>query len=86
MRRINKLHLLVVVFFQNAEIEDFGKKAVTAIEDIYDQTIAQQFLQEKAQLTSELRRYGIQSILSRPEELSVNTVNKYLECKSRGLI
>lgn len=86
LRRINKLHLLVVVFFQNAEIEDFGKKAVTAIEDIYDQTIAQQFLQEKAQLTSELRRYGIQSILSRPEELSVNTVNKYLECKSRGLI
>lgn len=86
LRRINKLHLLVVVFFQNAEIDDFGKKAVTAIEDIYHQTIAQQFLLEKSQLTAELRRYGIQSILSRPEELSVNTVNKYLEFKSRGLI
>jgi hypothetical protein len=25
-------------------------------------------------------------VLTRPEELSLNTVNKYLELKSRGLI
>lgn len=86
LRRINRLHLLVVVFFQNAEIEDFSKTAVSSIGDIYDQTIAQKFLNEKTQLSTELRRYGIQSILTRPEDLSINTVNKYLEFKSRGLI
>ncbi len=86
LRRINRLHLLVVVFFQNAEVEDFSRKTVTTIDDIYEQTIAKQFLHEKMQLGTELQRYGIQSILSRPEELSVNTVNKYLEFKSRGLI
>jgi N-acetylmuramoyl-L-alanine amidase len=34
----------------------------------------------------QLRQYGIQAVLTRPEDLSVNTVNKYLELKSRGLI
>lgn len=86
LRRINRLHLLVVIFFQNAEIDDFSKTPVNTLQGIYDQTIAQKFLQEKTQLTTELRRYGIQSILTRPEELSINTVNKYLEFKSRGLI
>ncbi|HUM45718.1 MAG TPA: DUF58 domain-containing protein [Chitinophagales bacterium] len=86
LRRINRLHLLVVVFFQNAEVEDFTKTTAASVQDIYDQTIAEKFLNEKTQLSSELRRYGIQSILTRPEDLSINAVNKYLEFKSRGLI
>jgi uncharacterized protein (DUF58 family) len=86
LRRINRLHLLVVIFFQNTGIEDFTKTSVNTTEEIYDHTIAQKFMMEKAQLTTELRRYGIQSILTRPEDLSINTVNKYLEFKSRGLI
>lgn len=86
LRRINRLHLLVVIFFQNAEVEDFSKRPANSLQEVYDQTIAQKFISEKIQLTTELRRYGIQSILTRPEELSINTVNKYLEFKSRGLI
>jgi uncharacterized protein (DUF58 family) len=86
LRRINRLHLLVVIFFQNTEIEDFSKRSVNSLLDIYDQTIATKFLVEKNQLLTELNRYGIQSIYTRPEDLSINTVNKYLEFKSRGMI
>ena len=50
LRRVNRLHLLVVIFFQNAEIEDFTKAPVRSLEDIYDQTIAEKFLSEKVQL------------------------------------
>ena len=37
-------------------------------------------------MVSKLRKYGIQTILTRPEDLSINTVNKYLELKKTGQI
>ena len=33
-----------------------------------------------------LKNHGIQYIKTRPEDLSINTINKYLELKARGLI
>lgn len=86
LRRMNNFHLLVVIFFENTEIRDFAKKQVQNIEDIYHQTIAQKFLSEKTQMVQTLNQYGIQAILTAPEDLSINTINKYLELKSRGLI
>ena len=86
LRRINNLHLLVVVFFRNTEIEDFIKQDCTTTEEIYHQTIAQKYIHDKEQMVKTLKQYGIQAILTRPEQLSVNTVNKYLELKARGLI
>ena len=86
LRRINRMHLLVVVFFENTEVGDYSKKDAENVEQIYYQTIAQKFVLEKQQVVQQLRQYGIQSILTRPEELSINTINKYLELKSRGMI
>ncbi|MEO0776322.1 MAG: DUF58 domain-containing protein, partial [Bacteroidota bacterium] len=86
LRRINNLHLLVVVFFENTEIKDFVKSTVDTTEGIYHQTVAQQFIAEKAAMVHKLRQYGIQAVLTKPEDLTVNTINKYLELKSRGLI
>jgi uncharacterized protein (DUF58 family) len=86
LRRINTLHLLVVVFFENTEINDFAKLKVDTTQDIYHQTIAQKFLNEKSQMVQKLKQYGIQAILTKPQDLSVNSINKYLELKSRGLI
>ncbi len=86
LRRINNIHLLVVVFFENTEIKAFARQEVTTTEDIYYQTVAQKFIAEKVQMVQKLRQYGIQAILTKPEELSINSINKYLELKSRGLI
>jgi len=55
-------------------------------EDVYNQTIAEKFVQEKRQIVLELQRYGIYSLLTAPQDLTVNTINKYLEFKARGLI
>jgi uncharacterized protein (DUF58 family) len=86
IRRINKIHLLVVVFFENSEVADYSASESKNVEEIYLHTIAQKSVSEKRQIISELRQYGIQAILTRPEDLSINTVNKYLELKSRGMI
>ena len=86
LRKISRQHLLVLVFFKNTEIIDYMQTDADSTEEIYQKTIAQKFVVEKTQIVHKLRQYGIQSILTAPEELSMNTVNKYLELKSRGLI
>ena len=86
LRKINNFHLLVVVFFENTEVQEFVEDTVESLEEIYHQTIARKFMNEKAQMVQKLEQYGIQAILTPPEDLSINTINKYLELKSRGLI
>jgi uncharacterized protein (DUF58 family) len=86
LRLINNLHLLVVVIFINTEVDDFTKTRAENTEGIYQQTIARKYMNEKTQMVQKLRQYGIQTILTRPEDLSINTINKYLELKSKGAI
>lgn len=86
LRKINRFHLLLVVFFENTEIKDFVDDTVDDIAGIYNQTIARRYLNEKNNMVQILKNYGIQTILTKPEELSINTINKYLELKARGLI
>lgn len=85
LRKINASHLLVVVFFNNTEIENLARQPTQTVEDIYYQTIAQQFLADKKAMIQKLRQFGIQAILTNPEELSLNVINKYMELKARGL-
>ena len=40
----------------------------------------------KSKIARELRQYGIQTVLTLPSDLSVNTINKYLELKAKGTI
>lgn len=86
LRRISRFHLLVVVFFENTELTAYMESPAQSIEEIYSKTVARKQHTEKQQMVQELKRYGIQSILTKPKELSINTVNKYLELKSRGFI
>mgnify|MGYP000014642088 CR=1 FL=1 len=86
LRRISAFHLLVVVFFENAAVRDFAEQSPSTVEGIYQQTIARKFLAEKGAMVQKLRQFGIQAVLTSPEDLSMNTINKYLELKARGLI
>jgi len=86
LRRLSRLHVLVVVFFENVEIADFTRQTAENLEDIYNQTIARKFLSEKKRMVTELENYGIKALLTRPEELTVRVINAYLELKARGMI
>lgn len=57
-----------------------------SLEGVYTKGIAEQLAYEKKLIMKELQAHGIHTILTPPKELSVNTINKYLELKSRGLI
>jgi uncharacterized protein (DUF58 family) len=83
LKRMARYHLLLVVFFENTELRALTEKKVHKLEDIYIKTIAEKFAYEKRLMVKELHMNGILSILTTPENLTVNTVNKYLELKTR---
>ncbi|MEL7533321.1 MAG: DUF58 domain-containing protein, partial [Bacteroidota bacterium] len=86
LRRLNRTHLLVVVFFENTELKDLLESQPQSMEEIYIKTIGENFAYEKKQIVRELERNGIIAILTTPQNLTVNTLNKYLELKARGMV
>jgi uncharacterized protein (DUF58 family) len=83
LKKMARYHLLLVVFFENTELKSLRENEAGTIEQIYIKTIAEKFAFEKRLMVKELHKNGIPSILTSPENLTVNTVNKYLELKTR---
>lgn len=86
LRGIAKNHLLVVVFFKNSELQTLLQKNPENMQEIYDEVIAEKFEFEKKLIIQELRKYGIYSVYTLPENLNVEVINKYLEIKARGIL
>lgn len=86
LRALAKTHLLVVIFFENTELDELASRKTDDITEIYEKTIAQEFIFNKQLMAKELEKNGIQTILTKPKDLSVNTINKYLEIKAKGIL
>lgn len=84
LQKLNKRHLLVVIFFQNNELDDLAVQPAATMKDLIQATVAEKMTSVKWLIAKELRQHGIQTILSRPEDLSINSINKYLELKAKG--
>jgi uncharacterized protein (DUF58 family) len=86
LRQLVHKHVVLVVFFEDAEMKAFAAKQPSSLEGYYQQVITDKFIFEKHHVVAKLRRYGIYSLLTEPDKLSVNIINKYLEMKARGTL
>jgi uncharacterized protein (DUF58 family) len=86
LRSIAQHHLLMVVFFENTELHQLSRLKAENLEEVYIKTIAEKFEFEKRQIVKELKKHGILAVLTSPEHLTVDAVNKYLELKARQAI
>lgn len=86
LRRIAKSHQLVVVLFENTEIADLLQEQTEDTEDIYRKATARRFLQQRELMAARLRQNGVKVVLTRPQDLTGEVINKYLELKQRGLV
>lgn len=85
LKALSKHHLVLVVIFENYLLEDFAEESATTLSEIVEKTIASKFVYDKRLIAKELNRHGIQTILCPPQELSIQTINKYMEIKAKGL-
>jgi uncharacterized protein (DUF58 family) len=86
LKKLAHYHLLMVVFFENTELKELIEGKTVKTEDIYLKTIAEKYRYEKQLVTKELQKHGIIAVLSTPQKLTVNSLNKYLELKHKQSI
>lgn len=86
LKMIAHYHLLLVVFFENTEVKSLLHTPASNTEEIYIKTIAEKFSFEKRQMVKELNRQGILTMLTAPQQLTVNAINKYLEIKAKQML
>lgn len=86
LKRMAKHHLMLIVFFENTELKAISQTVASDVEGIYIKTIAEKFAYEKKLMVMELAKHGILSILTAPEKLTINVVNRYLAIKAQQKI
>jgi uncharacterized protein (DUF58 family) len=86
LQALSKRHAVLILNFINTEIEDYSQKETESVDEIYIQTMADDYLFEKQKMVSELSKYGIFMHLARPFDLSLKAINAYLKIKDRGMI
>jgi len=86
LRKMARSHVLVIIFFKNTSLNELVDNPAENLRGIYHKSIAEKYILEKKMIQKMLSSFGIYSILTSPENLSVDTINKYLEMKARGII
>jgi len=86
IKGIARKHPVIVIVFENTELQLLIDKKAKTLQDIYHKTIAEKFAYDKKLIIKELQRHGIYTILTKPQNLTVNVINKYFELKARGRI
>lgn len=83
-RRLAKNHLILLVFFENTEVNKLLRTDSVTLNDVYKTITAEKFIYDKKLIVKELNRHGVHALLTPPESLSINLINKYLEFKLQG--
>ncbi len=86
LQRLSRAHLVAVVIFKNTELDELLALPDHDTMDVYVKTITNKLIYEKQLIAKELESHGILTILTRPQDLSVCVLNKYLEIKARALL
>ncbi len=86
LQQLSAYHPLLIIFFENTELNALQQSKAHTVEDVYYKTIANKFAFEKRQIVKELQKHGIMSLLTAPQKLTTNTINKYLELKERQVV
>ncbi len=86
LQRLARAHLVATVIFKNTELDALLALPDRDTMDVYVKTITSKLIYEKQLIAKELESHGILTILTRPQDLSVSVLNKYLEIKARALL
>lgn len=86
LRAMGRFHLVLIVLFENDELQIFSDTKAEKLTDIYSTTIAREQINQQKVLARELNKYGIITLITSPSKLTISVINQYLEIKRRQMI
>lgn len=86
LRMLNQRHRLLVVFFEDSQLNEMVASSFQDIEECYQHVIGEKMGYERRLIVHTLRQNGIYSLLTTPERLSVDVINQYIEMRKRQLL
>lgn len=85
LKLLKKSHVVVVILFKNTLLKQTAQTPANTVKELYTQVIAESFMYDKELIVQRLNQHGILTIYSEPKELTIESINKYLELKARGV-
>jgi uncharacterized protein (DUF58 family) len=85
LQQLGRRHLLIVILFENIEVSAFRSGRSESLDALYDKAVAEDRILEKERIVLSLRKAGIRTLLTPPEELTTSAINRYLMLKKSGL-
>ncbi|MBR1465511.1 MAG: DUF58 domain-containing protein [Bacteroidaceae bacterium] len=86
LRQISKHHRLLIVFFEDNEQNDYIKSAPESVEEYFRHVVAEKNAMERRSIITLLQQNGILALLTEPQHLTVDVLNKYIDIKMRNMI
>ena len=86
LKSLARHHLLLVIFFENTELSQDITNQAANIKEIYSKTIGYNMLIQNKLISQELQKFGIQSLMVKPQKLSIEVINSYLNIKRKSLL
>lgn len=82
LHMIAKSNIVIVMLIKNEALEKIAaSKASTEIE-AFDRAVAMELLTDRKKIISRLNKAGIMCIESEPENIEINTINRYIKIKN----
>lgn len=86
MTHLRRTHLPLLVTISDPTVEQLARQPVADSRTLYQRTVAENLLEERALVLEQLRRQGVLTLDVPADELSVAVINRYLAIKARMLI
>ena len=86
LKRLARQHALLVVFFEDTEVQDYAQRRPETMTEMRMNVLASDFCLEKLQMAALLRQHGIYPLCTAPQKLTIDVVNRYQELKHRQVI
>ena len=82
LKQLSNNHVVLVVFFEDTELDRYSREPSRDMQDYYCHAVANNVAYEKQAVMATLRQNGIYALLTKPENLTVGIINRYLEMKA----
>jgi uncharacterized protein (DUF58 family) len=86
MPLLRRRHLVLCVSVRDQRISSLAGQEPAKVEDAFDRYVAAEVLSDRARIHGLLRNRGALVADSEPKELTVASVNQYLQVKARQMI